>query len=149
MLKTKINGGDWVVVCDGRKAVILQNKGDSEFPNLCMVETREQPDLPTHEQGTDRPGRVQQSANPARSGVQQPDWHDESEKTFLHGIARHLDSALRDGRTKQLFVVAPPRALGMLREAYTDQIRKALQGEFDKDLVRLQISDIEKRLTSG
>jgi protein required for attachment to host cells len=148
MLKSKINGGDWVVVCDGRKAVILQNAGDRQFPNLRMVETREQSDPPTHDQGTDRPGRVHPSVGTARSSVQQTNWHDDAEKAFLNGLASHLDSALQAGRTKHLFVVAPPRALGMLREAYTSRIRGALQGEFDKDLVHVPIYDIEKRLFS-
>jgi protein required for attachment to host cells len=148
MLKSKIDSGDWVVVCDGRKAIILQNTGDRQFPNLRMVETREQPDPPTRELGTDRPGRVQASVGTARSGVQQTHWHDEAEKAFLHGIATHLDSALQGGRTKHLFVVAPPRALGVLREVYTSRIRDALQGEIDKDLVHAPIYDIEKRLFS-
>jgi len=148
MLKLKINGGDWVVVCDGRKAVILQNAGDRQFPNLRMLETREHPDLSTRELGTDRPGRMQPSVGMARSGVQQTHWHDEAEKAFLHGLASHLDSALQAGRTKHLFVVAPPRALGMLRQVYTHRIREALQGEVDKDLVHEPIYDIEKRLFS-
>ena len=148
MLKSKINGGDWVVVCDGRKAVILHNAGDRQFPNLRMIETREQPDLPTREQGTDRPGRMQPSVGTARSGVQQTHWHDESERAFLHGLVSHLDGALQAGRTKHLFIVAPPRALGMLREVYTHRVKEALQGEIDKDLVHTPIYDIEKRLFS-
>jgi len=34
MSKLKIGTGDWVVVCDGRKALILANQGDEKFPNL-------------------------------------------------------------------------------------------------------------------
>jgi len=148
MSNSKINRGDWVVICDGRKALILENVGDWKFPNLRMVETREQSDPPTHEQGTARPGRVHSSIGSARSSVEQTDWHDEAERAFLHGLVGRLDTAIRAGQTKHLFVVAPPRALGMLRQAYTGHIREALQEEVDKDLVRVPIHDIEKRLFS-
>jgi hypothetical protein len=45
MTKMKIDTGDWIVVCDGRKALILENLGDRMFPNLHTKEVREHPDL--------------------------------------------------------------------------------------------------------
>ena len=47
MTKMKINTGDWIVVCDGGKALILENLGDRMFPNLHTREVIEQPDLAT------------------------------------------------------------------------------------------------------
>ena len=43
MTKIKIDTGDWIVVCDGRKALILENRGDRMFPNLHTREVHEQP----------------------------------------------------------------------------------------------------------
>ena len=57
----KIRQRDWVVVCDGTKALVLENAGDDEFPNLKTKEVYAQNDPKTHEQGTDAPGRVHQS----------------------------------------------------------------------------------------
>jgi protein required for attachment to host cells len=37
---TRIEHGDWVVVCDGRKALILTNMGDHMAPNLRTPEVR-------------------------------------------------------------------------------------------------------------
>ncbi len=34
MAKLKIAQGDWVLVCDGSKALVLENDGDDRFPNL-------------------------------------------------------------------------------------------------------------------
>ena len=34
MFNLKIHSGDWVVVCDGAKALILENAGDAIAPNL-------------------------------------------------------------------------------------------------------------------
>ena len=46
----KIRSGDWVVVCDGAKALILQNAGDGMHPNLKTREVYGQPDAKTHDQ---------------------------------------------------------------------------------------------------
>ena len=43
-----IQSGEWVVVCDGAKALVLENVGDTKFPNLKTVEVFEQDDKPTH-----------------------------------------------------------------------------------------------------
>ncbi len=51
MTKIKIDTGDWIVVCDGRKALILENLGDRMFPNLHTREVHEHPDTPTSRAG--------------------------------------------------------------------------------------------------
>ncbi len=43
-------------------------------------------------------------------------------------------------------IVAPPRALGMIREHYTPAIKQALLREIDKDLVKMPADEIEKHL---
>jgi len=45
--------------------------------------------------------------------------------------------------------VAPPRALGMIRPAYSHALRAAVRAEVDKDLVKLPIHEIEKHLTAA
>ena len=146
MTKMKIGTGDWIVVCDGRKALILENLGNRMFPNLHTKEVHEQPDLPTSAQGSDAPGRVHQSMGDARSSVEQTDWHDESERAFLKTLAGRLNLAVTSGETRGLTMVAPPRALGMIRSDYSAAVRKALHGELDKDLVRMPVHEIEKQL---
>ncbi|HVQ66945.1 MAG TPA: host attachment protein [Bradyrhizobium sp.] len=146
MTKIKIGTGDWIVVCDGHKALILENLGDRMFPNLHTREVHEQPDLSTHAQGSDAPGRVHQSTGGARSSIEQTDWHDESERSFLKTLAERLDVAVTTGETSAVTVVASPRALGMIREDYSAAVRKALQGEIAKDLIKMPVYEIEKQL---
>ncbi len=147
MPKLKIASGEWVVVCDGRKALILENMGDDKFPNLRTREVFEQKNPPTHVQGTDAPGRAISSVGSARSAMEQTDWHDEAERAFLHDLAGRLDAALSAGDTKSLILVAPPRALGMLRQAYSPALRGAIREEVDKDFVKMPVHEIEKHLT--
>ncbi len=146
MSHVSIDAGEWVVVCDGAKALVLENAGDAKFPNLKTREVYEQKDLPTHLLGADRPGRSQSSAGPGRSAVTQTDWHDRSEQAFLDQLAKHLDAAVTAGKTKSLIIVAPPRALGMLRPHYSHALRGALRAEVDKDFVKLPVHEIEKHL---
>ena len=146
MDKMRIDKGDWLVVCDGRKALILENLGDEMFPNLHTREVHEQPNPSTGAQGTDAPGRLHGAAGSARSSVEQTDWHDEAERAFLRSLAGRLDAAVSSGETSALTMVASPRALGMIRADYSDVVRKALQGEVGKDLVKLPVYEIEKQL---
>jgi protein required for attachment to host cells len=147
MSKVKVQHGDWVVVCDGKKALVLENAGDEKFLNLKTREVREQPDLSTHEQGADAPGRSI-SADGRRSAVAQTDWHDQSEQKFLHTLVEHLETEVHAGKVKAVVIVAPPRALGMLRKVYTQGLRGALRAEVDKDLVKLPLDEIEKHLVA-
>jgi len=146
MEKIKVGTGDWIVVCDGRKALILENIGDRMFPNLHMKEVREHPDPSTSAQGSDAPGKVHSSVGTARSAIEQTDWHDEAERAFLKALAERLHQAVSSGETKGLTMVASPRALGMIRADYSDAVRKVLHGEVHKDLVKLPVYEIEKQL---
>ena len=147
MHKIKIDQGGWVVVCDGKKALILENMGDWKFPNLRVRDVFEQDNPPTHEQGSDAPGRSIQSVGTARSAMEQTDWHEKAEKDFLHHLAGRLDAAISAGDTRSIVMVAPPRALGIIRQAYSAHVRSALRGEVDKDFVKLPVHEIEQHLT--
>jgi len=149
MDKIKVKAGDWVVVCDGRKALILENIGDEVFPNLHTKEIREHTETRTSAQGSDAPGRVHQSVGPARSAIAQTDWHDQEERAFLTALASRLHAALCKGEARALIVVAAPRALGMLRDLYSPTVRKAVRAELGKDLVKLPVHEIEKQLLSA
>jgi protein required for attachment to host cells len=144
----KIRSGDWVVVCDGAKALILVNAGDGMHPNLKTLEVREQEDAKTREQGTDAPGRSVNSIDARRSAMEQTDWHEQGERRFLADLAKRLDAAVAAGETKSIIIAAPPRALGVLRQAYSNGLRGVLKAEIDKDLVKMPVYEIEKKLAA-
>lgn len=148
MVDVRIRAGDWVVVCDGAKALILENVGDATFPNLKTREVHEQSDARTSEIGTDAPGRSYNSVGSARSAMEQTDFHDQAEQRFLCELAKRLDAAVLSGETKALIMVAPPRALGVLRHAASEHLRNAIRVEVDKDYVKLPVHEIEKHLAA-
>ena len=150
MSQLSIQRGEWVVVCDGAKALVLENTGDEKFPNLKTLEVFEQKDLATHELGAEKPGRAYSPAgHGVRGTIETTDWHDQAERDFLVQLVKHLDAALAAGKVKSLIVVAPPRALGMMRPAYSHALKSAVRAEIDKDLVKHPVDRIEKQLTGA
>jgi protein required for attachment to host cells len=148
MENLRIHNGDWVVVCDGAKALILENAGDAVALNLKTKEVYVQPDPKTHEEGTDKPGRSFSSVDGRRSAVEQTDWHEQDEERFLTDLSKRLNAAVMAGEAKSLVLVAPPRALGVIRQAATPNLRKALRAEIEKDFVRMPVHEIERHLAA-
>ncbi len=148
MPKFKLKNAEWAVVCDGRKALILCNTGDEKYPQLKVVKEFEHEEKRTHELGRAVPTRVHESAGSVRHAIEQPDLHDREERKFLEKLLKHIDNEVREGKTKHLVLVAPPRALGMIRPVYTAAVRAAIKEEIEKDWVKLPIYEIEKRLVS-
>ncbi len=149
MTALSIQSGEWVIVCDGAKALVLENVGDAKFPNLKTRDVYEQKALATHDMGTDAPGRSHSSTGPRSSAVSQTDWHDQAEQTFLTELAHKLEAAVKSHQVKSLIVVAPPRALGVLRQHYGHAMKGAVRAELDKDLVKMPVHEIEKHLTAA
>ena len=111
-----------------------------------MRPAREHPDLPNHELHTDRPGKVQQSAASIHSAVEVVDRHDEAERAFIADTLKRLDELLASDRSQRFVVIAPPRALGVIRKGYTSHLRFALEAEIDHDWLHLPVHEIEARL---
>ena len=148
MHNLRIHNGDWVVVADGAKALILENAGDGMHPNLKTREVHEQESARTNEQGTDAPGRSVNSVGSRRSAMEQTDWHTQEEQRFLADLAKRLDAVVAKGETKSIVIVAPPRALGVIRQACTNGLRGAIRAEIDKDYVKMPVHEIEKKLAA-
>jgi protein required for attachment to host cells len=146
MAELKIDNGGWVIVCDGAKALVLENSGNRMHPNLRMRQVFEQPGLSDRELSADRPGRANGSVGSARSAMEQVDRHEQDEQRFLTEIADRLDKAVLAGETPSLIVVAPPRAIGILRRAYSSHVKQALRAEVEKDFVKMPVKEIERHL---
>ena len=145
-MDTKIDHGMWVVVCDGAKALVLENAGSRKTPRLRTREVYQHDDPKTHELGTDRPGRSFSSVGHGRSAMEQTDRHDQAEQRFLARLAARLDKAVLGGETPSLIVVAPPRAIGMLRKEFSTHVRQAIRAEVEKDYVMMPIDEITRHL---
>ncbi|MFZ3181635.1 MAG: host attachment family protein [Methylocystis silviterrae] len=149
MSEFSVGNGAWVLVGDGRRALFFQNHGDAELLDLRVVETRVDDNPPTHEQGTDRPGRSFTSFSPGRSAVQNVDWHELEEERFARAMADRINQAAESGELNAIAIVAPPKALGEIRKELSAKAQSKVVGELAKDLTRHPLKDIEKALTRG
>jgi protein required for attachment to host cells len=105
-----------VFVGDGQKALFLRNAGDATLLNLTTEHVFTDENPPTHEQGTDRPGRTFQSAaKNKRSGLETTDWHELEKERFARRVAAALEQMVRSEKVKTIVVVAPPRTLAELQ----------------------------------
>lgn len=148
MSRFSIGHKSWVIVCDGAKALFLRNDGDAGLVNLTVVDHQSQPDEATRDLGSDRPGRVHQSQGAGRSAMGDTDWHEQAEADFLREVARKVKQLVTAHEIKAMMLVAPPKALGILRAELSGLPDGVLRAEVDKDLVKLTVPEIEKHLAA-
>ena len=144
----KIPHNAFVFVGDGRKALFLRNEGDEKFPNLKTENVFEDENPLTHEQGSERPGRVSKAFESGqRSAVEPVDWHHIEEHRFARKVAAAMEQVMRTRKVPALVVVAPPKTLADLRSVFHADVRERVIAEINKDLTKHPIGEIEKHLT--
>ncbi len=147
MTKLKIPHDALIFVGDGRKALFLRNAGDEKFPNLKTEQVFVDENPPSHEQGSDRPGRAFKRAQTnQRSGTEEVDWHELEEQRFAQRVAAAMERLVRDRKAPALVVAAPPRTLAELRQSFHADVKRRIIAEIDKDLTKHPVGEIEKHL---
>lgn len=134
----------WIALADGAKALILVNEGSDSEPLLRVVTKSGLENPPTHEHGTDRPGRMPGPGAVHRSAVDQTDWHEFEETRFVREFSARLSRAASAGRFDRLILVAPPKVLGELREALEKAAAARVVDEVAKDLTKHPVAEIER-----
>jgi len=150
MSKLKIPHNAFVFVGDGRKALFLRNEGDEKYPNLKTENVFAEENPLTHEQGSERPGRVSKAYDSGqRSAVEPVDWHHIEEHRFTRKVAAAMEEVVRTRKVPALVIVAPPKTLADLREAFHADIRARVIAEINKDLTKHPVGEIEAHLTAA
>ena len=146
MAKLRIANGAWVLVCDGKKSLLLHNEGDADLLNLRRASAREQVNPATRDQGTDSPGRTHAPNGTRQGSMGETDWHAIEERRFADTIAAELNAAAYAHAFKALVVVAPPKTLAELRAVFSKDVRDRIEAELAKDLTHHTIPEIETLL---
>ncbi len=137
----------WIVVADGARARIAESRGAREPLQAALNHDFSAPHAPTRALVSDRPGRYPELGPGRRHAVQPRTDRHELEKTLF---ARHLGGVLEDaarrGRFDRLVLVAPPAALGRMREALGPRARTMLAAEIGKDLTRCPLHGLQRRM---
>ena len=72
--------------------------------------------------------------------------HQKQVETFAHDLCGEIDKLRQNSDLWKIYLVAPPKFLGLLRSSISKQCRELLVGEVNKDLVNHSIEDIRSHL---
>ncbi len=139
----------WVLIADGGHAKVLET--DASLSRLeAQTDMEMSADLPrSHEILADRAGRSYELHGHARHAKGDcVDPHRELKRGFAKAVGKALEKRLAEGRFERLVVVAPPPALGDLREALPKKVRAKVVGEVAQDLVKTPKTRIWPHLES-
>lgn len=140
----KLKSGQWVLVADGARAILLQNEGTALAPQLRAVRTFEHHNPKTSELGDDKPGRAFESTGTRRSATESPDLHQRAEDRFVAGLMTMLADEAKAEDYSGVIVVAPPVALGEMRKHVSNGLKDHIVAWIDKDLTKETIPAITK-----
>jgi protein required for attachment to host cells len=130
----------WILVAD--EAIVRLLEADDRI--LKPVEELTDPDAHAKaaEMRNDAQGR---RGNSVTSSAGEAELHQEAQR-FAKQVAQRLAQLHQEGHFTSLKVVAAPRFLGYLRQAWSPQVAATISDELDKDLVKADLDELEKRL---
>jgi protein required for attachment to host cells len=140
----------WILSADASRARIFEvQPGEQhlvEIEDFVNPEGRMQNrDVETHPGGQHfNPGTAQREGNSDESkGVEH------ETEMFSKELGRYLDKARNDHRYERLYLIAPPKFLGVLRNSLDKEVQKLVTEELDKDLSWFSERDLERHLKGG
>lgn len=137
----------WILVADGERARLFRNESPQvtlkpAFDHEFIGDQREARDIASDEKGRQAgPG-----ADRRQTYDQQTDPKDYEKHRFLKRTAEVLEDGLERNAYRSLVLVAPPQALGELRDSLSKKVCATIVYEHNKDLTKERVDDLEERL---
>ena len=135
-----------VLVADGRKMLFFRNQGDEGQIDLRTEAHDEREDLKDRELKTDAPGTVQQSFGSGRSTYEEADFQQQEEDRWIKDAADELKERALRNDFDALAIIAPPKALGVLRKCLHKEVEKRVVCTVNKEMSGRPVPDIEALL---
>ncbi|MFI0434615.1 MAG: host attachment protein [Parachlamydiaceae bacterium] len=134
---------NWLVIANSSLARIFKIENGH---HLKQIKILEHPESRLHNLDlvSDKPGRVNESANVSRHALEKkttPKDHEFS--VFAKAIADFLNHAHNQGEFDGLYLAASPSCLGLLRETIDPNLAKTIKREIDKDMTHMTSEDIQ------
>ena len=135
-----------VLVADGRKMLFLRNHGDQNQLDLRTESHDKREDRKDSDIKTDAPGLSGQSVGMGRPAMDETDFHQQEEDNWVKDAADELKKRVLRNDFDALAIVAPPRALGVLRKELHKEVEKRIVLTINKEMTDRPIPDIEELL---
>ena len=136
-----------VFVTDGRKMLFLRNQGDENQLDLRTEEHDQREDRKDREIKTDAAGSQGQRWGDARPAMDETDFHQQEEDRWVKEAAEKLRVRALNNDFEALAIIAPPKALGVLRKELHKEVERRVVATFNKEMTDRPIPDIEDLLT--
>ena len=135
-----------VFVTDGRKMLFLRNQGDENQLDLRTEAHDEREERKDREIRSDGPGTQKQSFGYGRPAMEETDFHQQDEDRWVKDAAERLKQRALRNDYEALVIVAPPKALGVLRKELHKEVERRVVATFNKEMTDRPIPDIEDLL---
>ena len=135
-----------VLVADGRKMLFFRNHGDENQIDLRTESHDARKDRKDREIKTDAPGTTKQSAGYGRSTYEEPDFQQQEEDRWIKDAADELKARVLRNDFEALAIVAPPKALGVLKKWLHKEVERRIVCAVNKEMSGRPIPDIEALL---
>ena len=135
-----------VLVADGRKILFFRNHGDENQIDLRTEAHEARRERRDREIKTDAAGITRQSFGFGRSSYEEPDFHQQEEDRWVKEAAEELKARVLRGDFEALAIVAPPKALGVLKKCLHKEVERRVVCIVNKEMSGRPIPDIEALL---
>ena len=135
-----------VLVADGRKLLFFRNHGDENQIDLRTEAHDERQDAKDSDLKTDRAGAGAQSFGYGRPAMDETDYHQQDEDRWVKDAAAQLKKRALANDFEALAIIAPPKALGVLRKELHKEVEKRIVLTINKEMTDRPIPDIEDLL---
>jgi protein required for attachment to host cells len=150
-----------VLVADGRKMLFFRNHGDENQIDLRTEAHDAREDHKDRELRTDAQGASAHSAGVAGRGIgaqggghtsrpnmEETDFHQQEEDRWIKDAAEQLKQRVLRNDFEALAIVAPPKALGVLRKSLHKEVERRIVCTINKEMSGRPVPDIEALLDS-
>jgi len=138
-----------VLVADGRKMLFFRNRGDENQIDLRTESHDARQDRKDRYYRTDAPGTEKQSFGFGHSTYEETDFHQQEEDRWIKQAADELETRALRGDFEALAIVAPPKAMGVLRKCLHKEVEKRLICTVNKEMSGRPVPDIEALLADA
>jgi protein required for attachment to host cells len=140
-----------VLVADGKKMLFLRNHGDQNQIDLRTEAHDEREDAYDRDMKTDGPGnapvlKASGGAEAHRPAYSETDFHQQEEDRWVKDAAEQLKRRALQNDFDALAIVAPPKALGVLRKELHKEVERRIVVTINKEMTDRPIPDIEEML---
>ena len=135
-----------VLVADGAKILFLRNHGDENQIDLRTEAHDQREDRKDRDYHTDAPGTQGQRWGDGRPAMEETDFHQLEEDRWIKEAAEELKKRALRNDYDALAIVAPPKALGVLKKGLHKEVERRIVCTVNKEMSGRPIPDIEALL---